>query len=72
MPNLIDELIGNEEIHKVNIDIDVIDEKMAQANIPGMIVEFSPEEAEFLGAFRDDSMELKDIIDGSLDLVDAK
>ncbi|HDR0678823.1 TPA: conjugal transfer protein TraD [Pasteurella multocida] len=42
--------------------------KMSDANIPGVIVEFSPEEAEFLGAFRDDSMELADIIAGSLDL----
>ncbi|HEP1082306.1 TPA: conjugal transfer protein TraD [Pasteurella multocida] len=42
--------------------------KMSDANIPGVIVEFSPEEAEFLGAFRDDSMDLADIIAGSLDL----
>ncbi|HHE3601792.1 hypothetical protein [Pasteurella multocida] len=68
MPNLISDLIGTDSSDKPAVDLDVIAAKMSDANIPGVIVEFSPEEAEFLGAFRDDSMELADIIAGSLDL----
>ncbi|MFC0860613.1 hypothetical protein ACFHYR_10800 [Pasteurella multocida] len=68
MSNLISDLIGTDSSDKPAVDLDVIAAKMSDANIPGVIVEFSPEEAEFLGAFRDDSMELADIIAGSLDL----
>lgn len=68
MSKLISDLIGTDNTDKPTIDLDVIEHKMLDANIPGVIVEFSPEEAEFLGAFRDDSMELADVIAGSLDL----
>lgn len=68
MLNLINDLIGADSSDKPTIDLDVIESKMLDVNIPGVIVEFSPEEADFLGAFRDDSMELADIIAGSLDL----
>ncbi|WP_165544802.1 conjugal transfer protein TraD [Pasteurella multocida] len=72
MPNLISDLIGTDSSYKPEVDLEVIESKMSDANIPGVIVEFSPEEAEFLGAFRDDSMELSDIIAGSLDLGDIE
>lgn len=68
MRNLVSDLIGTDSGEKATVDLDVIESKMSDANIPGVIVEFSPEEAEFLGAFRDDSMELEDVIAGSLDL----
>lgn len=72
MPNLISDLIGTDSSDKATIDLDVIESKMLDANIPGVIVEFSPEEAEFLGAFRDDSMDWADVIAGSLDLENAE
>lgn len=72
MPDLINELIGTSSNDKPTIDLDIIEAKMSDANIPGVIVEFSPEEAEFLDAFVDDSMELEDIIAGSLDLANIE
>ena len=39
-------------------------------NMPGVGVEFDPEEAEALGAFEEDAISLEDAIDASLDLVD--
>lgn len=70
MANLIHDLIGESE-ESSTVDIELINIKMEQANTPGVIVEFSPEEADYLGAFEDDSMSMKDIIEGSLDLINS-
>lgn len=70
MTNLIHDLIGKNE-ESSTVDIELINIKMEQANIPGVIVECSPEEADYLGAFEDDSMPMKDIIEGSLDLINS-
>ncbi len=39
--------------------------------IPGLSIEFDPDEAEILGAFKDDSMSLEDAIEASFDDVEA-
>lgn len=70
MANLIHDLIGESE-ESSTVDIELINIKMEQANTPGVIVEFSPEEADYLGAFEDDSIPMKDIIEGSLDLINS-
>ncbi|MDG6882825.1 Uncharacterised protein [Phocoenobacter uteri] len=70
MPNLIDELIGSDNEQSI-IETEALESKMIEANNPGAIIEFSPEEADYLGAFEDDSMDMEDIIEGALDLLNS-
>lgn len=56
-------------INDNDIDMELIDAKLIDANIPGAKIEFTPEEAEFLGAYRDDSIDIEDVIAASIDML---
>jgi hypothetical protein len=43
-------------------------EKLADAMVPGAIVEFDPEEAERAGAFIEDALSEADALESSIDL----
>ena len=46
---------------------EVLDAKLRAFDTPGMVVEFDPDEAEQLGAFREDAMSLEDALEASTD-----
>ena len=46
---------------------DVLDAKLQALEVPGMVVEFDPDEAEQLGAFQEDAMSLEDALEASSD-----
>ncbi len=48
---------------------DVITEKLADAALPGYQVEFSPDEAEAVGAFTENAIELNEAQDSSPDIL---
>jgi len=47
-------------------------EKLADAMIPGYVVEFDPEEAEQAGAFVEDALTEEDALEGTADLADEE
>lgn len=47
---------------------DVLAAKMLDADIPGMEVEFTPEEADLLGAFPEDALSEADALASSADM----
>lgn len=47
---------------------DVLAAKMLDADIPGMEVEFTPDEAELLGAFPEDALSEADALASSADM----
>lgn len=47
---------------------DVLAAKMLDADIPGMEVEFTPEEADLLGAFPEDALSEADALASSVDM----
>lgn len=50
---------------------DTIREKALDADIPGFVVECSPEEAETLGAFEEDALSEEDALESTCDLEDS-
>lgn len=52
----------------MSIDIEVIAEKVADLNIPGMEVDFDPAEAEALGALEETAMDAETARDSVADL----
>ena len=50
--------------------VDVLAEKLADAMVPGAIVEFDPEEAERAGAFVEDALSESDALESDIDLID--
>jgi hypothetical protein len=48
----------------------VVLEKLADAETPGFLAEFDPEEAELAGAFREDALSEEDAIESAVDLTD--
>lgn len=52
----------------MSIDIEVIAEKVADLNIPGMEVDFDPAEAEALGAFEETAIDEETARDSVADL----
>lgn len=48
-------------------DSDVLAAKLLDAQIPGLIVPFDPDEAERLGAFREDAMSEADALASAID-----
>ena len=50
--------------------VDVLAEKLADAMVPGAIVEFDPEEAERAGAFVEDALSESDALESDIDLLD--
>lgn len=49
-----------------------IQEKLLDAMTPGYRVEFTPEEAELVGAFSEDALSEADALDAGADLADAE
>ncbi|HEY9934825.1 TPA: hypothetical protein ACJJSC_000433 [Neisseria meningitidis] len=52
----------------MDIDIEVIAEKVADLNTPGMVVDFDPAEAEALGAFEETAIDEETARDSVADL----
>lgn len=52
----------------MDIDIEVIAEKVADLNTPGMVVDFDPAEAEALGAFEETAIDEEAARDSVADL----
>ena len=48
-----------------------LSQKLANAQVPGCIVEFDPDEAEQVGAFEEDSITVEDVHANTSDLLDA-
>lgn len=49
----------------------VIDHKLIDAQTPGFQAEFDPDEAEMLGAFREDALNETDALDSSIDQLES-
>lgn len=49
----------------------VIDQKLIDARIPGFQAEFDPDEAELLGAFREEALSETDALDSSIDQLES-
>lgn len=52
-------------------DTDITLQKLADANIPGFIVDVDSDEADLLGAFVEDALTEQDAMDGGVDLVEV-
>jgi hypothetical protein len=48
---------------------DAVDDKLSDARLPGFLVDFSPGEAEALGAFHEDALEPEEARESSADLL---
>lgn len=57
-------LVGNDPSNEV------IAEKLLDAQIPGFIAEFDPDEAEQVGAFVEDALSEQDALESDIDWVD--
>ena len=52
----------------MNIDqLEVLDEKLSDAMVPGFEVEFDPDEADQVGSFTEDALSVEDAADSSGD-----
>lgn len=49
----------------------IVRQKLAQAQIPGCVIEFEPDEAEQVGAFQDDALTLEDVWASAPDLLEV-
>lgn len=58
---------NNDSTDKFGIIDQVIKEKLLDAETPGFEVEFSPDEAELLGAFEETALTEKDALDSVID-----
>ncbi|KAI5911936.1 conjugal transfer protein TraD [Azoarcus sp. PA01] len=58
-------------LHDLMNAMDVIREKLIDAQTPGYQAEFDPDEAERVGAFAEDALSEQDALDSDVDLVDA-
>ena len=50
---------------------EVLQEKLADAEIPGAQIEFDPDEAEKVGAFLEDALSEQDIVEASIQVVNS-
>ena len=57
------------ETNNPDIQEQVIQEKLLDAEIPGFQAEFDPLEAERLGAFKEDALTEQDALDSTIDYV---
>jgi hypothetical protein len=48
--------------------VDILGEKLRDAAVPGFAAECDPEEAEAMGTFSEDALDLDDALDGVADL----
>ena len=53
-------------------EINTLEYKIKHLDPPGMVVELDPEEAEQMGAFKEDAMSLEDAMDASTDPREAE
>ena len=58
------------ETNNPDIQEQVIQEKLLDAEIPGFQAEFDPLEAERLGAFKEDALTEQDALDSTIDYVE--
>jgi hypothetical protein len=59
--------IFNDQAHSA----EALQEKLADAEIPGAQIEFDPDEAEKLGAFVEDALSEQDIVETSIEVVNS-
>jgi hypothetical protein len=50
---------------------EVLQEKLADAEIPGAQIDFDPDEAEKVGAFVEDTLSEQDIVEASIQVVNS-
>ena len=50
---------------------EVLQEKLADAEVPGAQIEFDPDEAEKVGAFIEDALSEQDIVEASIQVVNS-
>jgi hypothetical protein len=58
-------LILNDQVNSA----EVLQEKLADAEIPGAQIEFDPDEAEKVGAFLEDALSEQDVLESSIQVV---
>ena len=54
-----------------HFDLEILQKKLLDAQIPGFKAQFEPQEAEMLGAFTEDAINEKDALDSAIDLLGA-
>lgn len=62
IPAIPDPALNDREIRR-----QIIDQKLIDAQTPGFQAEFDPDEAELLGAFREEALSETDALDSSID-----
>lgn len=59
--------LEREAMAKSAVARDMTAEKLLDAAVPGFLAECSPEEAEEMGAFAEEAMDMDDAVEGSFD-----
>lgn len=50
-------------------EVEIINEKLLDASTPGFSVEFSPDEAEKAGAFKEEAINERDALESNIDIL---
>ena len=54
-----------------HFDLEILQKKLLDAQIPGFKAQFEPQEAEMLGAFIEDALNEKDALESVIDILGA-
>lgn len=54
-----------------HFDLEILQKKLLDAQIPGFKAQFEPQEAEMLGAFIEDALNEKDALESVIDILEA-
>ena len=54
-----------------HFDLEILQKKLFDAQIPGFKAQFEPQEAEMLGAFIEDALNEKDALESVIDILGA-
>ena len=54
-----------------HFDLEILQKKLLDAQIPGFKAQFEPQEAEMLGAFTEDALNEKDALESVIDILGA-
>ena len=54
-----------------HFDLEILQKKLLDAQIPGFKAQFEPQEAEMLGAFAEDALNAKDALESVIDILGA-
>ena len=54
-----------------HFDLEILQKKLLDAQIPGFKAQFEPLEAEMLGAFTEDALNEKDALESAIDILGA-